>query len=1149
MHLGDVCLLIHFRIFAHSFLEEYYPKQFNMANSSKKFREAKSMTPTQIESEVLKLWNQNQTFEQSIDIREGKENFVFYEGPPSANGMPGIHHVMARTIKDLVCRYKSLKGYRVERKGGWDTHGLPIELQVEKKLGITKKDIGTKISIADYNKECRAEVMKFKNVWDDLTQKMGYWVDLDNPYVTFENYYIESIWSLLKKLYDKDYLYKGLKIQPFSPAAGTGLSSHELNMPGCYRDVKDVSAVAQFRLQATDHATFSQLQSLVGDAVVHMLAWTTTPWTLPSNTALAVGAKVEYVLVATVNPYTHIPVNVVLAKDLLGKYFKAENENAPLDQYKNDGKNLPYQILATLKGADLVGLRYEQLLPYALPEEGDAFRVIAGDFVTTDSGTGIVHIAPSFGADDMRVAAENGIGALTLVDRQGKFVDAVTDFAGEPVKEAYLTDEEKEAARLQQGRDRYLSVDERIVIKLKTENKCFKSEKYEHSYPHCWRTDKPILYYPLDSWFIRVTAAKERMVELNKTINWKPKSTGEGRFGQWLENLVDWNLSRSRYWGTPLPIWRTEEGDEEICIGSIAELKSEIAKAQAAGVMGDIDVSDEALDLHKPFVDEVILVSPSGKPMRREADLIDVWFDSGAMPYAQWHYPFENEDVFKKSFPADFIAEGVDQTRGWFYTLHAIAVMLYDSVAYKNVMSNGLVLDKNGNKMSKRLGNGIDPFATIGKYGADATRWYMISNSQPWDNLKFDMEGLEECQRKLFSTLSNTYSFFALYANIDGFDLNQAEVPVSQRPEIDRWIISTLNTLINEVDEAFEDYEPTKAARAIQEFVNDQLSNWYVRLSRRRFWKTDDPQDKLAAYQTLHTALKTVAQLMSPIAPFYSDWLFRSLSQAEDTDKISVHLTDFPVAQASLIDADLEKRMDIAQQLSSLVLSLRKKENIKVRQPLAKILVPVLDARQESMVHDVQNLILSEVNVKTLEFVRDTTGIISKKVKPNFKLLGKKLGGKMKEAAALIQELDAEQIKILETQQQLELQLSDQQYTLLLEEVEILTEDIAGWLVASEKGWTVALDITLTDDLILEGYARELVNKIQNQRKENNYEVTDKILVKIIRSEPLERCVLTYKEYICNETLAKGIEFVDSVEDAKAYELNDLEIFMEIKKI
>ncbi len=1119
-----------------------------MANTGKKFRESKSLTPSQIETEVLGLWEKHKTFDKSIDIREGQENFVFYEGPPSANGMPGIHHVMARTIKDLVCRYKSLQGYRVERKGGWDTHGLPIELQVEKKLGITKKDIGTKISVADYNKECRAEVMKFKNVWDDLTQKMGYWVDLDNPYVTFENYYIESIWALLKKLYDKDYLYKGLKIQPFSPAAGTGLSSHELNMPGCYRDVKDVSAVAQFKLSEYNDVFERNILHLVDNADIYMLAWTTTPWTLPSNTALAVGAKVEYVVVATFNPYTHLPVNVILAKDLLGKYFKAENENAPADTYKNDGKNLPYQILASVKGADLVGLRYEQLLPYAQPEEGDAFKVIAGDFVTIEDGTGIVHIAPSFGADDMKVANENGIGALTLVDRQGKFVDAVTDFAGEPVKEAYLNDEEKEAARLKQGRDRYLSVDERIVIKLKTENKCFKSEKYEHSYPHCWRTDKPVLYYPLDSWFIRVTAAKERMVELNKTINWKPKSTGDGRFGQWLENLVDWNLSRTRYWGTPLPIWRTEDGEEEICIGSIEELKSEIAKAQAAGVMGEIDLSDESLDLHKPFVDEVILVTASGKAMKREADLIDVWFDSGAMPYAQWHYPFENEDIFKKSFPADFIAEGVDQTRGWFYTLHAIAVMLYDSVAFKNVMSNGLVLDKNGNKMSKRLGNGIDPFTTIGKYGADATRWYMISNSQPWDNLKFDMDGLEEVQRKLFSTLYNTYAFFALYANIDGFDPDTPEIPVAQRPEIDRWILSCLYTLIKEVEDAMNDYEPTKATRAIQEFVNDQLSNWYVRLSRRRFWKTDDPQDKIAAYQTLHTALKTIAQLMSPVTPFYSDWLYRTLLQADENDAVSVHLTNFPQVKNSLIDADLEKRMTIAQQLSSLVLSLRKKENIKVRQPLAKILVPIVDSKQEEMVSAVQNLILSEVNVKALEFVRDTTGIVSKKVKPNFKLLGKKLGGKMKEVAAIISEMNADQIRDLEINQSYEVKISDQNYTLLLEEVEILTEDIAGWLVASEKGWTVALDITLTEELKNEGYARELVNKIQNQRKDNDYKVTDKILIKIVEHPVVESAIQSYKEYICNETLATGIEFVGNAENSKAYELNDQEIFMEIQK-
>lgn len=1119
-----------------------------MANTGKKFRESKSLTPSQIETEVLGLWEKHKTFDKSIDTREGQENFVFYEGPPSANGMPGIHHVMARTIKDLVCRYKSLQGYRVERKGGWDTHGLPIELQVEKKLGITKKDIGTKISVADYNKECRAEVMKFKNVWDDLTQKMGYWVDLDNPYVTFENYYIESIWALLKKLYDKDYLYKGLKIQPFSPAAGTGLSSHELNMPGAYKDVKDISAVAQFKLKASDLLVYSTLKSAVGDADIYMLAWTTTPWTLPSNTALALGAKVEYVLVATFNQYTHLPINVILAKDLLSKYFKAENENAPADTYKNDGKNLPYKILVSVKGAELVGLRYEQLLPYAQPEEGDAFKVIAGDFVTTDSGTGIVHIAPSFGADDMKVASENGIGALTLVDRQGKFLDAVTDFAGEPVKEAYLNDEEKEAARLKQGRDRYLSVDERIVIKLKTENKCFKSEKYEHSYPHCWRTDKPILYYPLDSWFIRVTAAKERMVELNKTINWKPKSTGDGRFGQWLENLVDWNLSRTRYWGTPLPIWRTEDGEEEICIGSIEELKSEIAKAQAARVMGEIDLSDASLDLHKPFVDDVILVSASGKAMKREADLIDVWFDSGAMPYAQWHYPFENEDIFKKSFPADFIAEGVDQTRGWFYTLHAIAVMLYDSVAFKNVMSNGLVLDKNGNKMSKRLGNGIDPFSTIGKYGADATRWYMISNSQPWDNLKFDMDGLEEVQRKLFSTLYNTYAFFALYANIDGFDPKTPEIPVAQRAEIDRWIISCLNTLVKDVEDAMDDYEPTKATRAVQEFVNDQLSNWYVRLSRRRFWKTDDPQDKTAAYQTLHTALKTIAQLMSPIAPFYSDWLYRTLLQVDENDNTSVHLTNFPQADTTLIDTDLEKRMSIAQQLSSLVLSLRKKENIKVRQPLAKILVPIVDSKQEDMVSAVQSLILSEVNVKALEFVRDTTGIVSKKVKPNFKLLGKKLGGKMKEVAAIISEMNADQIRDLEINQSYEVKISDQNYTLLLEEVEILTEDIEGWLVASEKGWTVALDITLTEELKNEGYARELVNKIQNQRKENDYEVTDKILIKIVEHPVVESAIQFYKEYICNETLATGIEFVGNADNSKAYELNDQEIFMEIQK-
>jgi len=1122
-----------------------------MTKTSKKFRESKSLTPAQVESEVMALWARHSTFAESISQRAGNDNFVFYEGPPSANGMPGIHHVMARTIKDLVCRYKSLKGFHVERKGGWDTHGLPIELQVEKKLGITKKDIGVKLTVAEYNSECRREVMKFKDSWDDLTQRMGYWVDLEHPYITFENDYIESIWSLLKKLYDKNYLYKGLKIQPFSPAAGTGLSSHELNMPGTYRNVKDVTAVAQFKLLKSDAAGYQQLAATLEDdqQAIYALAWTTTPWTLPSNTALAVGAKVDYVLVSTFNPYTHLPVNVILAKDLLGKYFKAELENAPADTYKNDGKNLPYRILTQLKGQDLVGLRYEQLLPYAQPEEGDAFRVIAGDFVTTEDGTGIVHIAPSFGADDMRVANENSIGALTLVDRQGRFVGAVTDFAGEPVKEAYLSDEEKEMARQKQGRDRYLSVDERIVIKLKTENKCFKSEKYEHSYPHCWRTDKPVLYYPLDSWFIRVTAAKERMVELNKTINWKPKSTGEGRFGQWLENLVDWNLSRSRYWGTPLPVWRTEDGEEELCIGSVAELQEEIRKSQAAGFMNNSPFLTEEYDLHKPYVDEVVLVAPSGKPMYREADLIDVWFDSGAMPYAQWHYPFENEEIFKKSFPADFIAEGVDQTRGWFYTLHAIAVMLFDSVAYKNVMSNGLVLDKNGNKMSKRLNNGVDPFETIRKYGADATRWYMISNSQPWDNLKFDLEGLEEVQRKLFSTLYNTYSFFALYANIDGFDPAAPEIPVAERPEIDRWVISCLNTLVKEVGEAMDDYEPTKAARAIQEFVNDQLSNWYVRLSRRRFWKTDDPVDKQAAYQTLYTALKTVAQLMSPVAPFYSDWLYRSLTQAEEADAVSVHLSDFPISDDALTDKMLEKKMEIAQQLSSMVLSLRKKENIKVRQPLAKILVPIIDTKQEEMVAAVQNLILSEVNVKHIEFVKDTTGIVAKKVKPNFKLLGKKLGPLMKEAGNAIAGLDNEQIRLLETKGSCDIKMSDGNYTLLLEEVEILTEDIAGWLVASEKGWTVALDISLTEELKKEGYAREMVNKIQNQRKENNYEVTDKIIIKIQAHPVIEAAINSFKEYICNETLANDIVVSEVLADGKRYELNDQEIFMEISKL
>jgi isoleucyl-tRNA synthetase len=1117
-----------------------------MSKAKKAFREFRQYAPTEVEKEILSFWHSGQIFSESITSRPADKPFVFYEGPPSANGMPGIHHVMARTIKDLFCRYKTLQGYRVNRKGGWDTHGLPVELQVEKKLGITKKDIGTAISVAEYNRQCREEVMKFKDVWDDLTRIMGYWVDLDNPYITFENDYIESIWYILKQFYDKGLLYKGLKIQPYSPAAGTGLSSHELNLPGCYRDVKDTSCVAQFELKPEGEIYTKLVEGLSLDAPVYCLAWTTTPWTLPSNTALAVGAAIDYTLVATVNPYTHLPVNVILAKDLLGKYFQPENEGKPLSEYKNDGKQLPYSILKEFKGTELAGLRYYQLLAYAQPEEGDAFRVVTGDFVTTEDGTGIVHIAPSFGADDMKVGVENGIGSLTLVDRQGRFVAAVTDFAGEPVKEAYLSAEEKEAARIKQGRDKYLSVDDRIVIKLKQENKCFKSERYEHSYPHCWRTDKPILYYPLDSWFIKVTAVKDRLIALNKTINWKPKSTGEGRFGQWLENLVDWNLSRSRYWGTPLPIWRTEDGTEEICIGSVKELNDAIAAAKEKGYNKHITGE---IDLHKPYVDDIILLSPSGKPMTRESDLIDVWFDSGAMPYAQWHYPFENKEIFKSNFPADFIAEGVDQTRGWFYTLHAIGVMLFDSVAFKNVVSNGLVLDKNGNKMSKRLGNAVDPFDTIAKYGADATRWYMISNSQPWDNLKFDIDGIEEVQRKFFGTLYNTYAFFALYANIDGFDPKAEQIPVIKRPEIDRWIISVLHSLIAEVQVSLDDYEPTKAARLIQDFVTDQLSNWYVRLSRRRFWKTDDPADKQAAYQTLYSCLITISQLMSPIAPFFSDLLFRSLMQAEESDKISVHLSFFPQADTSLIHPELEQCMELAQRISSMVLSLRKKENIKVRQPLSRILIPITDAETEARIAAVKNLILSEVNVKEIEFVKDTEGMVKKKAKPNFKVLGKKLGADMKAATAIISAWDNATISYLETTGHIELLVGEKSYPIELSEVEILTEDIEGWLVASDRGLTVALDIHINEQLRNEGYARELVNKIQNQRKENNYEVTDRIEIHIQTNPVMQEVVSQFGDYICNETLAASILWEDSLPAGMEYEINDLQILMEIKKI
>ncbi|MCC6517040.1 MAG: isoleucine--tRNA ligase [Chitinophagales bacterium] len=1101
---------------------------------TKQYREIKNSTQTQIEQEISLFWQSNSIFEKSITEREGKKAYVFYEGPPSANGMPGIHHVLARTIKDIFCRYKTIQGYQVKRKGGWDTHGLPVELQVEKLLGITKKDIGTKISVAEYNQKCREEVMKFKDVWDNITQKMGYWVDLNNPYITFDNNYIESIWWILKELYHKDLLYKGYKIQPYSPAAGTGLSSAELNLPGCYKDVKDTSAVAQFKISKQSILDSDFLPNKNED--YYFLAWTTTPWTLPSNTALAVGANIEYVLIKTINPYTHTSVQLILAKDLLHKYFQAENENKDFATYQNDGKQLPYQHLATFLGRDLKGIRYEQLLPFDANKkeqiDGDAFRVITGDFVTTSDGTGIVHIAPSFGADDMKVAAENGIGALTLVDMEGKFIDGVGEFSGRYVKD-YKNEEN------------YVSVDIDIAIKLKKENKAFKVEKYEHSYPHCWRTDKPIIYYPLDSWFVRVTAVKDRMVALNKTINWKPESTGSGRFGQWLENLIDWNLSRSRYWGTPLPIWRTEDNTEEICIGSIAELKAEMQKAIDAGFM-DNSILDKTIDLHKPYVDDIILISASGKAMKRESDLIDVWFDSGAMPYAQWHFPFENKDTFAQSFPADFIAEGVDQTRGWFYTLHAIATMLFDNVAYKNVVSNGLVLDKNGNKMSKSKGNTVDPFKTIEKYGADVTRWYMISNSQPWDNLKFDEEGLAETGRKLFGTLNNTYNFFAIYANIDGFTIDKNNTtPLADRAEIDRWVISKLNSLTAEVATAYEEYEPTKATRLIEDFVIEHLSNWYVRLCRRRFWGNELSQDKKAAFETLHECLRTIAQLMSPVAPFISDWLWQNLLATND----SVHLSLLQQADDTVIDKALEQRMEWAQEISSLVLSLRKKTKIKVRQPLQKILVPAIDKSFIEQIDKVKQLILSEVNVKEIEYISDTTGIISKKIKPNFKSLGKKLGSHMKAVAEKIQELDNTAIAAFEKNASIDINSNGETFTILISEVEIISDDIQGWLVASNNGITVALDTHISEDLKNEGFAREIVNKIQTERKESNFEVTDKIILHVQNQLVLNGILNSYKEYICNETLASDILFSDNVSNAKEFDINGeiLQLFIQKK--
>lgn len=1112
-----------------------------------KFPSYKNPNWSALEEEVLALWKKNKIFEKTVSQRPADNAFTFYEGPPSANGMPGIHHVMARTIKDVFCRYKTQKGYRVLRKGGWDTHGLPVELQVEKRLGITKDDIGKKISIADYNKACREDVMMFKEKWDELTDRIGFWLDLDNPYITYENNYIESVWNLLKQFYDKGLLYKGYTIQPFSPAAGTGLSSHELNQPGCYREVKDTTVVAQFALISND-----KYKKLNLPDNTYALAWTTTPWTLPSNTALAVGANIDYVLIETLNPYTFLPVNVLLAKDRVPAYFKAEDENLPISDFKDGDKVIGWRALSSFKGKELEGLQYEQLLPYAQPE-GKAFEVFVGDFVTTTDGTGIVHMAPSFGSDDFRLSQKKGFAALTLVDERGKFVPEVTDFAGEYVKEAYYSDEELEAERKKQGRDKYLSVDERIVIKLKQENKAFKVEKYSHNYPHCWRTDKPILYYPLKSWFIKTTALRNRLVELNKTINWKPKSTGEGRFADWLENLVDWNLSRSRFWGTPLPIWRTEDGSEEICIGSLEQMNTEIEKAMQAGYMKANPIKDQAtLDLHRPLVDEIFLCSASGKKMTRETDLIDVWFDSGAMPYAQWHFPFENKETFHSNFPADFIAEGVDQTRGWFFTLHVIATALFDSVAYKNVVANGLVLDKNGNKMSKRLGNAIDPFTAVAKYGADAIRWYMMSNAQPWDNLKFDLNGVEEVQRKFFGTLFNTYSFFALYANVDGFTHKETQIPVAQRPEIDRWILSMLNSLIQTVDESLSDYDPTRATRAIQTFVDEHLSNWYVRLCRRRFWKGEYSEDKIAAYQTLFECLHTLCKLIAPVAPFYAERLYQDLQKVTGLENCeSVHLSLFPRVTSDFIDTELEQTMELAQKFSSMILSLRKRENLKVRQPLQKVMIPVLDPAFKKRLQHVEALILSEVNVKEMQYLEEGEGsaTLVKQIKPNFKTLGKKAGPLMKQIAAKIATLGQDDIAAIEDNGQLLIDLDSHPFELLAEDVEINPVDIEGWLVMSEGKLTVALDITVTETLKQEGIAREFVNRLQNLRKELHFDVTDKISVTVQTDNEISMAIDNYKDYICAEILATGISMSSTAEMPYIIELEEKELKVKIEKI
>jgi len=1148
----------------------------------KKYPEYKQLNLPQISKDILKLWEENKTFDKSVSSREGKTPWVFYEGPPSANGMPGIHHVMARAIKDIFCRFKTLQGYQVKRKAGWDTHGLPIELGVEKSLGITKEDIGNKnspkyISVEDYNKACRKEVMKYTDKWEELTAQMGYWVNMKDPYITYDNKYIESVWWLLQNLYNKGLLYKGYTIQPYSPAAGTGLSSHELNQPGCYRDVKDRTATVMFRVLGSElkKDVFSQLPP--SNSTLFFLAWTTTPWTLPSNTALAVGKDIEYVLVNTFNQYTGEAINVILAKERLAAYLNPQGAEAEF-VYKVGDKVIPYKIISEFKGSDLAGIFYEQLLPFVTPE-GDAFKVVVGDFVTTTDGTGIVHIAPSFGADDFRVAKQNNIGALTLVDKRGKFLPEVKDgvflYGEEYVKEAYLTDEEKKAEFEHQkkiledtGKIKnlkvYLSVDERIVLKLQEEGKLFKKETYEHSYPHCWRTDKPVLYYPLDSWFIKSTAMKDRMIELNKTINWKPEATGTGRFGNWLENLNDWNLSRSRFWGIPIPIWTSKDRTEQICIGSAEQLQKEIENAIVKGAMkenplagfkaGDFSADNyNKFDLHKPYADNIVL-EKNGKKLFREPDLIDVWFDSGAMPYAQVHYPFENKELIdeRKYFPADFIAEGVDQTRGWFFTLHAIATMNFDSVAYKNVVSNGLVLDKNGNKMSKRLGNAVDPFTTLDKYGADATRWYMIANAAPWDNLKFDIEGISEVQRQLFGTLYNTYGFYSLYANVDGFVIDEKNiVPVSDRQELDRWILSKLHSLIKEVTEHYENFEPHRAARSIEEFVDEHLSNWYVRLSRRRFWKGEMSNDKKAAYETLHECLLVVAQLMSPIAPFFAEWVYQNLAGPVKEKAVknntplkyeSIHLTELAKAEEKIINTDLEQRMELAQKISSMILSIRKKENLRVRQPLQKIQIPILDKEMQSKIEAVKDLILAEVNVKEIEFVDESKTQIVKNLKLNFKTLGKKCGPNMKAVQAFAQENGPKIISGIEKEGKYTVVVNGTEIVLETEDVEIIPVDIPGWKVANYGPLTVALDITLTEELKQEGLAREVVNRIQNMRKDKGLEVTDKILVKIQQNANLDTAIKNNLNYICSETLTGDLQLVQnlSAPNASTIEVDEL---------